>query len=91
MIGYSAGGAITQTALVSGTGGAGATVTNCPLSETMVVTGVGQYTNYQKPVSVTTRGGVTLTRYNWERIANSMQSILNFRYNALFRTPITIN
>ncbi|RCN46249.1 hypothetical protein ANCCAN_07709 [Ancylostoma caninum] len=87
-IGYLAGGAITQVAIV--TGSTGATATTCPLSQTMMVANIGPYQEYTKMVTVSTRGGTTMTRYNWNRVTSQFQSILNFRYQALFRTPITI-
>ncbi|KAL6727173.1 hypothetical protein ANCDUO_04049 [Ancylostoma duodenale] len=86
-IGYLAGGAITQVAIVTGTG---ATATSCPLSQTMMVANIGPYQEYTKMVTVSTRGGTTMSRYNWNRVTSQFQSILNFRYQALFRTPITI-
>ncbi|CAD6187816.1 unnamed protein product [Caenorhabditis auriculariae] len=91
-IGYLAGGAITQVALVQGTGGAGVTVTQCPLSQTSSAQqGVGPYMDYVKQVTVATRSGVTLSKYEWERVASEMQSILNFRYHTLFRSKVEIN
>ncbi|KAK6743391.1 hypothetical protein RB195_010569 [Necator americanus] len=86
-IGYLAGGAITQIAVVSGMA---TTVSNCPLSQTMVTPNVGQYQEYIKMVTISTRGGTTLSRYNWERVASQLQSTLNFRYQVFFRSPITI-
>ncbi|PIO74114.1 hypothetical protein TELCIR_03884 [Teladorsagia circumcincta] len=65
-IGYLAGGAVTQIAIVTQQQ---ATATTCPLSTTMIQTGIGPYQEYTK----------TLT------------STLNLRYQALFRSEVTIN
>ncbi|VDP41268.1 unnamed protein product [Heligmosomoides polygyrus] len=86
-IGYLAGGAITQIATVTIQT---ATVSTCPLSSTMVTTGIGPYTEYTKTVTVSTRGGTTMSRYNWNRVLSQFQSTLNLRYHALFRSQINI-
>ncbi|VDM72975.1 unnamed protein product, partial [Strongylus vulgaris] len=86
-IGYLAGGAITQIARVSGTS---VTATTCPLSQTMLLNGIGPYEEYTKMVTVSTRGGLSMTRYNWDRVASQLQATLNFRYHVLFRSPLRI-
>ncbi|VDO21775.1 unnamed protein product [Heligmosomoides polygyrus] len=87
-IGYLAGGAITQIALVTGQQ---TTATTCPLSTTMMIAEIGPYREYTKTITVSTRGGTTMTRYNWNLVISQFQSILNFRYQALFRSEIAIS
>ncbi|VDL68241.1 unnamed protein product [Nippostrongylus brasiliensis] len=87
-IGYLAAGAITQIAIVSGQS---ATATSCPLPTTMQQTNIGPYEEYTKMVTVSTKGGITLPRYDWNLVLSQFQSILNFKYMALLRSPITIN
>ncbi|KAK5981195.1 hypothetical protein GCK32_017744 [Trichostrongylus colubriformis] len=87
-IGYLAGGAITQIARVTLQQ---ATATSCPLSFTQLNAGIGPYEEYTKTLTVSTRGGTTLTRYNWTRVLSKFQSILNLRYQALFRSQVLIN
>ncbi|KJH53061.1 hypothetical protein DICVIV_00746 [Dictyocaulus viviparus] len=86
-IGYLAGGAVTQISLVSGVS---ATAVSCPLPINQIQTGIGPYEDYTKVVTVSTRGGTTLSRYTWIRILSQFQSILNYRYQALFRSKITM-
>ncbi|KAK6042332.1 hypothetical protein COOONC_20163, partial [Cooperia oncophora] len=78
-IGYLAGGAVTQIAIVTQQQ---ATATTCPLSTTMIQAGIGPYQEYTKTLTVSTRGGTTLTRYTWERVLSQFQSTLNLRYQA---------
>uniref|UniRef100_A0A9J2PQZ6 Uncharacterized protein n=1 Tax=Ascaris lumbricoides TaxID=6252 RepID=A0A9J2PQZ6_ASCLU len=85
-IGLLSGGAITETATVTGTAGAGVTLTSCPPRG---IAGVGEFQEYIKNVKVIIRGFST-TRFMWNRITSSMLSTLNFRYHVLFRSEITI-
>ncbi|CAJ0597633.1 unnamed protein product [Cylicocyclus nassatus] len=76
-IGYLAGGAITQIAIVSGPAFA---ATTCPLSQTLLQPGISAYQEYIKTVTVSTRGGLSMTRYQWDRITSQFQTTLNYRY-----------
>uniref|UniRef100_A0A7I4YC35 DUF4468 domain-containing protein n=1 Tax=Haemonchus contortus TaxID=6289 RepID=A0A7I4YC35_HAECO len=87
-IGYLAGGAVTQIAIVTLQQ---ATPTTCPLSTTMLQAGIGPYQEYTKTVTVSTRGGITLSRYTWTRVLAQFQSTLNLRYQALFRSQLTLD
>uniref|UniRef100_A0A0N5A8F7 Spondin domain-containing protein n=1 Tax=Syphacia muris TaxID=451379 RepID=A0A0N5A8F7_9BILA len=79
-VGVMSGGAITEIGTVPS---AGLTVTSCsPL------TGL-DLTEYVKEVRVIVRG-YTTARYTWNRISSSMLGTLNFRYHALFRSPVVI-
>ncbi|VDM36500.1 unnamed protein product [Toxocara canis] len=85
-IGLLSGGAITETATVTGTAGAPVTLTSCPPRG---ITGVGEFQEYIKNVKVIIRGYST-TRFTWNRIASSMLSTLSFRYHVLFRSGIIV-
>ncbi|KAK0408608.1 hypothetical protein QR680_004052 [Steinernema hermaphroditum] len=87
MLGRVAAGAVTDTALVTGTNGVTAAFTMCPPPANTM--GLAPFEPYIKPVQVVIRG-YSATRSRWRQIAADMLSILNSRYHVLFRSEITV-
>uniref|UniRef100_A0A1I7ZDN7 Secreted protein n=1 Tax=Steinernema glaseri TaxID=37863 RepID=A0A1I7ZDN7_9BILA len=87
MLGRVAAGAVTDTAIVTGTNGATTAFTMCPPPANAM--GLAPFQPYIKPVQVVIRG-YSATRYRWRQIAANILSILNSRYRVLFRSEITV-